>query len=478
MINEINKKIISKKSSLFLDHLEIKHLNNQPYLKFMKSMIVRVDWEKLSSENFLLPVKRIMKNNNNVYDLNEIINIIELIQESGEVDEKKLYGDVFTPFTVVNDILDKLPKAVWSNPHLKWLDPANGLGNFPITIIQRLMKGLENYIENEQDRYNHIVENMIYMCDVQVNNNLFVSEFFQGNINLYTKSYLRKNFEKHMNDVWNIGKFDIIVSHPPYNSMYDNFTEKSVSLLRDNGYLLQVNPASWRKPQSDRSQTKNMWTILTQNNHLQYLEIHSLRDGKNTFSEYRRYDLLLMQKTKPKKTIIIDEKGIKSEVDLSKWDFLPNYNIEKITKLLGEDCERILFSRTAYGQDRIHVSDEKTDQYKYPLVHYIKEDGPEFKYSSVNDRGFFKMPKIIFGEKGLHDVIIDMNGEYGMTSHSFALKVKNYEEALEIKKFLLSDEFKEIIASCSWGSYSISLSKPPCFIDWRLFTYFKENFWI
>ena len=471
MIKIINDKIISKYSSHFLDYFENKYSNNQPYLNFLKSMIVRVEnWEELSSEKFLLPAKRLIKKNN-------ISDLLELINEKSDVNEKKLYGDVFTPFSIVNNMLDKLPKDIWSNLHLKWLDPANGLGNFPLIIIQRLMVGLKVHIKNEDDRYNHIVTNMLYMCDIQSNNNLFVSEFFQGNINIYTKSYLRNTFEKHMKNIWNVDKFDIVVCNPPY-SIYDKFTEKSVSLLRDNGYLLQVNPASWRKPQSDRSRTKNMWNILTHDNHLQYLEIHSLRDGKKTFDENRRYDILLMKKTNDiKETIIIDEKGKKSEIKLTNYDFLPNYNLEKILKYLGKDCERILFSRTAYGQEKHHVSDDKSEYYKYPVVHYIKESGPEFKYSSKNDEGFFKIPKVIFAEKGLHNIIIDMGGEYGMTNHSFALKVKNYEEALKIKKFLLSNEFKDIIASCSWGSYSISFSKPPCFIDWRLFTYFKENFW-
>ena len=484
LVEDVKEKIISKKSLNFLEHLD-KNISNLPFLNFLKGAILRVeDWGKLSNREFFEPVKKhITKFNNNVYDLTPVIDIIELINGHAKISNKKKYGEVITPFSIVNDMLDKLPKNVWNNPYLKWFDPTNGLGNFPIVIIQRLMQSLENYKDDklnltiEADRYKHIVENMIYMCDIQTNNNFFITQFIH-NINLYTQSFLRNDFEHYMKNVWKVDKFDIIVSHPPYNSIYPNFTEKSVSLLSDNGYLLQVNPASWRKPQSDKSRTQNMWKLLTQENNLKYLEIHSLKDGNNVFGEYRRYDIFLMQKTRQNgKTLVVDEHGLKSEVDLAEWDFLPNYNIDKIRKLLGENCSRILFSRSAYGQDRPYVSEVEIDRYKYPLVHYIKEDGPIFMYSSINDKGFFGVSKIIFGEKGLHDVIIDMGGEYGMTSHSFALRIDTYGEALEIKKFLLSDYFKEIIASCSWGSYSISLSKPPCFIDWRLFTYFKEEFW-
>ena len=39
-------------------------------------------------------------------------------------------------------MLDKLPPEVWTNPNLKWLDPAVGIGNFPVVVYIRLMKDL------------------------------------------------------------------------------------------------------------------------------------------------------------------------------------------------------------------------------------------------------------------------------------------------------------------------------------------------
>ena len=40
---------------------------------------------------------------------------------------------------LVNEMLDKLPKEVWKNKNLKWLDPATGMGNFPIAVYLRLI---------------------------------------------------------------------------------------------------------------------------------------------------------------------------------------------------------------------------------------------------------------------------------------------------------------------------------------------------
>ena len=84
------------------------------------------------------------------------------------IDKVKKYGEVFTPVKLVNEMLDTLPNEVWSNPNLKWLDPATGRNAvFPIEIYKRLMIGLENWEPNKFKRYDHIWNNMIYMVEIQ-----------------------------------------------------------------------------------------------------------------------------------------------------------------------------------------------------------------------------------------------------------------------------------------------------------------------
>lgn len=70
--------------------------------------------------------------------------------------------EVLTPPTLVNNILDLLPKELWSNPDVKFLDPVSKSGVFLREIAKRLMKGLENKIPNQQQRINHIFENQLY----------------------------------------------------------------------------------------------------------------------------------------------------------------------------------------------------------------------------------------------------------------------------------------------------------------------------
>lgn len=70
--------------------------------------------------------------------------------------------EVFTPTTIVNGILDMLPKDIWKNKDAKFLDPCTKTGVFLREIVKRLNEGLKDEIPNEQDRINHILKNQVY----------------------------------------------------------------------------------------------------------------------------------------------------------------------------------------------------------------------------------------------------------------------------------------------------------------------------
>lgn len=59
-----------------------------------------------------------------------------------ERDQKRIdaNGEVFTPSELVNEILDQLPKDLWSSDSKTFLDPACGDGNFLVAVKERLMK--------------------------------------------------------------------------------------------------------------------------------------------------------------------------------------------------------------------------------------------------------------------------------------------------------------------------------------------------
>lgn len=70
--------------------------------------------------------------------------------------------EVFTPPKVVNRMLDMLPPETWSNPNLKFLDPACKTGVFLREIAKRLIVGLKEQIPDLQQRLDHIFHNQLY----------------------------------------------------------------------------------------------------------------------------------------------------------------------------------------------------------------------------------------------------------------------------------------------------------------------------
>jgi len=59
------------------------------------------------------------------------VRLLEYIDSSLKPkDSEKRFGEVFAPIYIVNEMLDTLPKNVWTNKNLKWFDPANGFLHF------------------------------------------------------------------------------------------------------------------------------------------------------------------------------------------------------------------------------------------------------------------------------------------------------------------------------------------------------------
>ena len=70
--------------------------------------------------------------------------------------------EVFTPPSVVNQMLDTLPKELWSDEKVTFLDPVSKSGVFLREITKRLIDGLESKIPNLEERIEHILRNQVF----------------------------------------------------------------------------------------------------------------------------------------------------------------------------------------------------------------------------------------------------------------------------------------------------------------------------
>jgi len=457
----------------------------------------------LNKDNYIIMVN-IMNNiiDNNVEIVNNIREIYsiapanklrELIEKHfiPTNNEKKQNAEVPTPVKLVDDMLNSTPLEFWKTPHMVF-EPCCGKGNFVLGIFDRFYEGLEEMYPDEIERCRVIMTECIYYADLTALNVFITTEIMKCHVQSYCgldeldfefNNYTGDTLELNVEDIWDINGFDMICGNPPYNSsgdtatgntIWQDFTKKSLNeWLLPNGYLLFVHPPGWRKPNTERGKFTKMFDLMTKQTQMLYLEIHGIKDGQKVFNCGTRYDWYLIEKTNQyKNTIIVDENGKQNEINLSELSWLPNSNILEINKILAKnDCERcpIMYDRTAYGADKKdRVSSKETHEFKYPCVHSTPKAGIRYMYSKVNDRGHFGVSKVIFGESGIYNPVIDIEGKYGMTHGAMAIQVDNLEEATFISKVIESDKFDKVIQSCIFSSFRI---------DWNIFKEFKKDFW-
>lgn len=218
--------------------------------------------------------------------------------------------EVFTPPQLTNKVLDMLPKEIWSNPKITFLDPATKTGVFLREITKRLIKGLETEIPDLQERVNHILTKQVYglaiseltalmsrrtvYCSTKANSDSSVCTAFnnaEGNIkfpnskhkfnqknkkceicgageDLYGEipgldNYAYSFLHDDLKEVFGNVKFDVIIGNPPYQlnigneggnaskskSIYHLFIDKAVEL--NPKYISMITPSRWMTNSAD-----------------------------------------------------------------------------------------------------------------------------------------------------------------------------------------------------------------------------------
>lgn len=180
--------------------------------------------------------------------------LLEYIEENlNPIKElKKGTGEVFTPWELVDEMLRTVPEEFWTNPNHKILEPGSGFGPFAIWVYYKLMRSLVEDFPNEELRRKHIIENMLYMAElnpvnVEICRNIF-DPMGKYKLNLYCGDFLELNSIEE----WGVRQFDLICGNPPYNKekgnarsempLYNEFIEKCI----DNCvFLLFLIPSRW-----------------------------------------------------------------------------------------------------------------------------------------------------------------------------------------------------------------------------------------
>lgn len=396
-----------------------------------------------------------------------------------DINAKKERGEVFTPLNLINDMLNNLPLEVWKNPNLKWLDPANGIGNFPICVYYRLMDGLKDLFSDKKKRSKHIIENMLYMVELDPTNvTVSRSIFLDGNIE-------EQDFLKYKKPKGWPEKFDVIMGNPPYQSspsnktgegghgsgkgsLWDKFIIDSFKILKMNGYLCFINPPKWRQPEH------KLWDILS-HKQIIFLKIFNKKHGTTYFKCSTRFDMYIIENIdKYKDTYLIDELDNEFNFDLTQWPFLPNYDYDIISNIITTNDKSLPLIYNTFYHGSINMDKTKKNnntEYKYPVVNSITKDGLGFIYAKDNTKGHFGVSKVILSsneKQYSYPEQNDYNGNYGMSEKSFGFPITSKQEGDAILQAIDTDIFRDIIKATKWGAFHT---------DYRMFKYFKPDWY-
>ena len=405
------------------------------------------------------------------------------------LEEKKENAEIPTPIVLVEEMLDKIPIEFWKTPK-RVFEPCCGKGNFVMKIFEKFFNGLVELYPDETKRCAVIIKECLYYADLTPMNVFITTEILKCEIQSRCDGIVNYTFNKYTGDTllldikkeFNVDNFEAVIGNPPYNSsgdtatgntIWQDFTKKGLNeLLCENGLLLFVHPPGWRKPNTEKGKFFGMFEEMTQKNQMLYLEIHNIKDGQRVFKCGTRYDWYLIEhKKKYKNTNILDENNNIIDINLDIFKWLPNSNIIEIMNIIGKNNDEkniMIYSPSLYEHRKKWMSHIKTEEYKYECIHSTPKTGIRYMFSNCNNKGHFGISKVIFGEAGINDVIVDINGIYGLTNGGIGIKIDDLETGNNIKKALTSNKFNNILNSCLFSSYRI---------DWNIFKEFKKDFW-
>jgi len=363
----------------------------------------------------------------------------------------KSTNDETTPIECIEEMIAKIPIELWSRKNLKILDPCCGNGNFHLVISNELIKyDIDKKI---------IFEEILKFNDINDDRLENVKKIFSYNLNITNSNFICENDTNKPDE-----KYDLIVANPPYAKLMDDgkrtsknhnlikdFIEKSLSLLKTNGYLLFITPDNWMS-YADRN------TLIEKITSLQiiHLDIHNAKKYfKKIGSSFTWY---IIQNCSYYKDISISgiwkKEQYLSSVSSQIMKFIPllyNQIVQSILSktILNTSLKKFDINTSSYLHKYTKkelINTTETEIFKYKLIHTLKQTVYSSKPHKFQD-GY----KVFISTTDKYNLTID---NCGMTQSIAFILCDNQEQAQKYLKILYNPLYQFINNICRWGNFN------------------------
>jgi len=362
----------------------------------------------------------------------------------------KSSNDEPTPIECIIDMINKVPEELWSRENLSIIDPCCGNGNFALPVLFKLL----NHNHSKQ----HILENIIEFNDIntaRLNNvkNVYCNNTY--NLNITNVDYLTHNY---------INQYDLVMINPPYAKLLENgkrasknhnlikdFIEKTLKILKPNGYLLFITPDNWMS-YADRNTLIETLTSLQ----IVHLDIHNAKKYfKKIGSSFTWY---IIQNCNSYKNINISglwkKKYYESSVVSCVRKYIPLVYNSLVYNILQKTIDNSLLKKfdVKTSSDlhkytkRDFINDNETDEYKYKLIHT-----PSQTVYASRPHKYQEGYKVFISTTDKYQVFID---NCGMTQSIVFIQCADELVAKKYLHILQHPLYVFLNNICRWGNFN------------------------
>lgn len=370
---------------------------------------------------------------------------------------KQSYGEVHTPYQLIEKMFSLLPASIFSDPSKRWLDPGAGRGYFSIYLFEKLMNGLQDVIKDSEVRKSHILSNMIWVIELNEEHIDNLKSIFHNVIHVDYLTIQREAFTE---------PFDVIIGNPPFNfgglkkvptnnernkkmdgkTIWSKFIKHSISsLLKDNGLLLFIVPSIWMKHDKE-----HMHFYLTQYN---IHKIHCLTNTEmnkyfNGHAQTPSCFFLLEKKSTEKKVLLYDvdyEKYV--SFNLRPEHIIPvacSFVLNQVFPYVDKYGSLHKIIKTNLPNKLITLSTVHSKSHPFPNIKtcVIKNKiNPELVIEYSNKPcPYYGKSKLILPHGMYGFPFIDIDGKYGVSNRDKYVYLSNNKDELQkLSRFLSSD---------------------------------------